>query len=721
MKRPMLFWVILFILGEVLYRIFPISIIGIIALGMAFGINRIPNNFVKKYKKFFYIGILFFLFGAIRLGDIREQTAFCKMEEGSRVSVQGTITGTEVSGKNRYYILKSKRIAGKEIHIRVRLLVKEEECVMLGSAFTGTGEVKAFQTASNPGGYDEQKYQNEKGVFLFLQKVEVTEQKKPVVPVRESLYRLRKFFSKVYVMLFGEKNGSLAAAMVLGEKEFLDTDIKQLYQRNGIAHLTAISGLHIAMVGGAFYHLLRKSLGSYPISAGIGISFIILYGIMTGLSEATVRAVIMLITLIGAEVSGRKYDSITAVSFALLVMLAVNPYQITRAGFQLSFGAILGIAVVNPLWKHLFPQMPRFMDGLMVSISVQLVILPIMLYSFYEVPVYGILLNVIVVPLMSILLLLLLICGGVGCFCLKGAFVPAKPAQLIFMLYEKLCIESEKLPFHTICTGRPSLWWMLLYYGILFLILAAAYQNRYKLLILSGVLYIGIFSVFLFPGKFKICMFDVGQGDGIYMRTPDRKHILMDGGSSSKQKLGTYVLKNGVKFYGGAELDYVFISHSDSDHYSGILELFDEDTVHIRNLVLPAVLNKDDAYKMIEEKALEKGCMIHYMKRGESLKMGDITFHCLNPVEKPYEDKNQGSLAFLVTYHEFDVLFTGDIDKTVEREILDGLNRTIEILKVAHHGSGTASSELFLKKIEPAAACVSVGEKNERTTKMIQA
>lgn len=713
MKRPMLFWVILFILGEVLYRIFPISIIGIIAVGMAFGINRIPNNFVKKYKKVFYIGILFFLFGAIRLGDIRERTAFCKMEEGSRVTVQGTITGTEVSGKNRYYILKSKRIQGKEIHIRVRLLVKEEECVMLGSTFTGTGEVKAFRTASNPGGYDEQKYQNEKGVFLFLQKVEVTEQQKPAVPVRESLYQLRKFFSKVYVMLFGEKNGSLAAAMVLGEKESLDTDIKQLYQRNGIAHLTAISGLHIAMIGGVFYHLLRKSLGSYPISAGIGIFFIILYGIMTGLSEATVRAVIMLITLIGAEVSGRKYDSITAVSFALLVMLAVNPYQITQAGFQLSFGAILGIAVVNPLWKHLFPQMPRFMDGLMISISVQLVILPIMLYSFYEVPVYGILLNVIVVPLMSILLLLLLICGGVGCFCLKGAVVPAKPAQLIFMLYEKLCMESEKLPFHTICTGRPSLWWILLYYGILFVVLAAAYRNRYKLLILSGALYIGIFSVFLFPEKFKICMFDVGQGDGIYMRTPDRKHILMDGGSSSKQKLGTYVLKNGVKFYGGAELDYVFISHSDSDHYSGIIELLDEDTVHIRNLVLPAVLNKDEAYKMIEEKAWEKGCTIHYMKRGDSLKIGDITFYCLNPVEKPYEDKNQGSLAFLVTYHAFDVLFTGDIDKTVEHEILDGLNRRIEILKVAHHGSGTASSELFLKKIEPVAACVSVGEKNQ--------
>lgn len=712
MKRPMLFWVILFILGEVLYRIFPISIISMIAVGMALGISMISKNSMKKYKKVLYIGILFFLLGAIRLGDIREQMGFCKMEEGSRVAVMGTITGVEVSGKNRYYILKSSRIEGKEIHIRVRLSFKGEETVMLGSRLVATGEVKKFGNATNPGEYDEQRYQNGKGIFLFLQKVEVIEQEEPAVPVREGLYQLRQFFSKVYIMLFGEKNGSLAAAMVLGEKGALDTDIKQLYQRNGIAHLTVISGLHIAMIGGALYHLLRKCLGSYPVSAGIGIFFILLYGIMTGLSEATVRAVIMLVTLIGAEVSGRKYDSITAVSLALFLMLAANPYQITQTGFQLSFGAILGIAIVNPLWKHIFPKIPQFMNGLMTSISVQLVILPVMLYYFYEVPVYGIMLNVIVVPLMSILLVLLLICGVAGSFFLKGAVLFAKPAQLIFVLYEQLCVWSEKLPIHTICTGRPSVCWMLFYYGILSLVLTAGYRKKYNLLGLSGILYIGIFSVFLFPGNLKICMFDVGQGDGIYMRTPDKKHILMDGGSSSRRKLGTYVLKNGVKFYGGAELDYVFISHSDSDHYSGILELFDEDTIHVKNLILPAVSNPDEAYTKIEKKALKKGCIIRYMKRGDSLKIGNVTFYCLNPVKKVYEDKNQGSLVFLVTYDKFNILFTGDMDETVEDEIADAVTETIEVLKVAHHGSATASSEMFLKKLKPVVACVSVGEKN---------
>ena len=708
----MLYWVILFILGEILFRIMPISIIGVIVVGMAFGIYIIPVAFVKKYNKVLLTGILFFLFGVVRFGDISRQISFCDMEEGTPVMVQGLVTGVEVSGKNTYYILKAEKIQGKEIHIKIRLSFRKEEHIVLGSKLTGRGVVELFENATSPGGYDEESYQYGKGVFLFLKDVEYIETVKPVIPVRERLYRIRQLLSKTYKNLFDEKNGSLASAMVLGNKESLDADVKQLYQRNGIAHLLAISGLHIAMIGGSLYRLLRKRLGSYPIAAGIGILFIVLYGVMTGLSGATHRAVIMLITLIGAEVNGRRYDAVTAISFALFLMLFANPYQITQVGFLLSFGAVLGIALVNPLWKRIFPNMPRCLEGMMVSVSVQLMILPVMLYFFYEVPVYGILLNVIVVPLMSVLLFFLLFCGIMGIFFLKGAVLLAKPAQIIFWFYEVVCELSEGLPCHTICTGKPSVIWIIFYYGILCLMLIVGYRKNYKLFFLADMLYVGMFLLFLLPGSLKICVLDVGQGDGIYLRTPDKKHILIDGGSSSKQKVGTYVLKNGVKYYGGATLDYVFISHSDSDHYSGIVELFDEETIHIKNLILPAVLNPDDAYRQIEKIALEKECNIHYMKRGDKLTVGDVTFYCLNPTEREYEDKNQGSLVFLVNYVDFDFLATGDMDKTVEGEIIDKINGKVEVLKVAHHGSATSSSELFLKSTKPKVACVSVGAKN---------
>ena len=189
-------------------------------------------------------------------------------------------------------------------------------------------------------------------------------------------------------------------------------------------------------------------------------------------------------------------------------------------------------------------------------------------------------------------------------------------------------------------------------------------------------------------------------------------HILIDGGSSSIKKVGTYVLKNGIKYYGGGSLDYVLVSHSDSDHYIGIVELLEEPTVSIRHFVLPATSNPDDAYLELEKLAKEKGCELLYIQKGDSLQLGSVRFECISPKRQVYEDKNQGSMVLYMKYRQFDMLFTGDMDETVEREVVAQLPKQIAVLKVAHHGSATSSSEFFLKRISFQTALVSVGERN---------
>lgn len=173
------------------------------------------------------------------------------------------------------------------------------------------------------------------------------------------------------------------------------------------------------------------------------------------------------------------------------------------------------------------------------------------------------------------------------------------------------------------------------------------------------------------------------------------------------------MLKNSAKFYGAGKLDYVFVSHSDSDHYSGILELLEDDTVSVDNFVLPYITNPDESYRRLEQTAMEQGCRLYYMKRGDMLQIDGITFTCLNPETRDYADKNTGSLVLKLSYRNFDALLTGDMDKLVEECILADMDgETIEFLKVAHHGSATASSEVFLKVVRPEVACVSVGEGN---------
>ena len=629
-------------------------------------------------------------------------------------------------------------------NVNIKLLLDGGEGLMLGSLVEGRGKVEPFSHASNPGEYDEQSYQYGKGIVFAIKEAELQRVYEPMFPIRELLQGLREHLAKVYDDILTESNASLAKAMVLGDKEDLDVGIKQLYQQNGIAHLIAISGLHIAMIGGSLYRILRKRIGGYILPAGIGIVFIILYGMMTGLSGATMRAVLMIIISIGAEVSGRRYDLLTAMSVALFFMLLQNPYQLTQAGFLLSFGAVFGIAVIYPVFPRLFPDMPHIVEGLFVSVSVQAAILPVLLYFFYEFPVYSVFLNIIVVPLMGVLLALLIFGALLGSFLPELAKIVMIPVRYIFKIYEGVCNISEELPFHTVCTGRPPLWWVLVYYGgmMMFVLLFYAHQmpkhkrsghdgrkvqklrvskrgnqkaaeGFWVWLLAVTIFYGALFGTFLVPRPLTVCMFDVGQGDGIYIRTPGGRHILMDGGSSSKNKVGNHILKNGIMYYGAKELDYVFISHSDSDHYSGIVELLGDNLISISNIVLPKITNPDAAYSELEEMATSKGCHIYYMETGDFLEIDEVSISCLHPDARAYQDKNTGSLVLNLSYHNFDMLFTGDADEAAEKEFISKLPPvSIDVLKVAHHGSATSSSLMFLERVRPQTACISVGEKN---------
>ncbi|MBR1865035.1 MAG: DNA internalization-related competence protein ComEC/Rec2 [Lachnospiraceae bacterium] len=712
MKRPMLYWVSLFILGEVSDRILPIGILGIAAVGMGLVICFLPAVYCKKNRWLLLFGILFYVWGAAGMDFTGHKLAICQTMTGEEVGFEGIVIDREALDTGGRYRIRTRRLGDQELRVSIRIVPDTTQELVPGSRIRGTGVGRMFRQATNPGGYDEQREQYGKGVFLQLQDVVITQSEIPHLPFRRLLYRIREEWSGVYDELLGERNASLAKAMVLGDKASLDPDLKQLYQRNGIAHLIAISGLHIAMIGGLFYQLIRRSLGSYPLAAGVGTVFILSYGVMTGLSGSTLRAILMLLISIGADVSGRKYDMLTAIAAALLCMLLENPYQIMQAGFLLSYGAVLGIAFVNPVWRCCLSGIPKRLEGVFVSLSVQMMLLPVMLYFFYEIPVYGIVLNILVVPLMELLLSVLLICGGIGWIAPQAVLPFARIAQMIFGIYEGLCRFGEHLPGHTMCTGRPAAWWIALYYGVLFLFVIAGYRSRKRVCLWSSVLLFGLLTVFALPGPFRICVFDVGQGDGIFLQTPHRINILMDGGSSSRQKVGTYVLKSGIRYYGGDTLDYIFISHCDSDHYSGVLELLEQEDVEIRNVVLPAIANPDEIYRELEQKAVKRGCHVYHIKKGDSLKADGVQFTCLSPEQKVYADKNQGSMVMLVTYQSFDLLLTGDADQTVETEIAGSVPRSLEVLKVAHHGSKTASSEQFLDKTRPAVACVSVGAGN---------
>lgn len=407
----------------------------------------------------------------------------------------------------------------------------------------------------------------------------------------------------------------------------------------------------------------------------------------------------------------------------------------------------------------------------MLSLAIQLYTMPIQLYHYFTFPMLGIFLNLIVIPLLTYAagsgLLALGIYsiafvggkmggmgGGSSIAGVLSAFGGAAsgiseipeifriaasactgPGHYIFQLYEWLCIQVERVPFHSIVAGRPEMWKIGVFY--------VALGIRYVWSVGEARDNLGRKGIFLFPkewnapGKnsvfiavavvflvvqpvhgFQIWFLDVGQGDGVFLRTQDEA-ILSDCGSSQDKKIGKNVLEPFLKSQGIRTLDWILVSHADADHTNGIEWLLKEEAdIWVRNLALPAAGKGQEAYKKLETLARKRGAEVYYLHRGETVRAKSLALRCLYPEagEKPAEERNSHSLVFDVTYGKFSMLLTGDIGVEDEREILgmeeDKKGEKVTLLKAAHHGSNGSSSEEFLECFSPAFTVLSYGEGN---------
>lgn len=188
--------------------------------------------------------------------------------------------------------------------------------------------------------------------------------------------------------------------MMLGEKSGMDAEVKSLYQASGIGHILAISGLHLSFLGVGAYHILRKVSGSFGPSGAVGIGLLFVYVLMIGLTVSVVRSLIMFLFRVGADITGRHYDAPTALAVSAAVILCWRPLYLYDGGFWLSFGAVLAMILLLPEFQGLPWQ------GLWASLCVNIVLLPVLLYYFYEFPVYSTFLNLLIIPLTSALLVL---------------------------------------------------------------------------------------------------------------------------------------------------------------------------------------------------------------------------------------------------------------------------------------------------------------------------
>ena len=606
-----------------------------------------------------------------------------------------------------------------------RLLIydKNHFNIPIGTYIFIRGTLEYFEHRRNPGEFDEALYYARQKVFGSVQCEELLEVSGTPNKLMEGLYQFKEAWKGELIDCIGEKNGGILAAMMLGEKSEMDKEVKELYQNNGISHILAISGLHISFIGLGIYQLIRKTglgfLGSGILAMGI----LTLYVLMIGFSVSAVRAYLMLLLKIGAEITGRVYDMLTAAMLGAAITVCYQPLYLTDGGFFLSYGAILGIALVLPAIERSFPCRKKWLSGFYASFAINIVLFPMTLWFFYVFPTYSVLLNMFVLPLTGPVLglgiagsLLLVWIPFVGELCLKSC-------NLILGFYEWICRAGSRLPFARLVLGQPGWWKMALYYalllGILFLIghLRKKGKGKRKARVVWTVLVLMVGILVYRPnGRLYIVMLDVGQGDGISIRGPQGMTCFIDGGSSDRSKLGQYCMEPFLESQGIGTLDYAFVTHGDYDHYSGIAEMFERQDagIKIRNLVLPVHYKEDESLVELAEKAKDEGVNVLVIKEGDSIWDGAMKITCLHPTKEDGKMiGNEGSVVLSITYGGFSMLCTGDIEGEGEDRLMRRMQgEAYDVLKVAHHGSKYSTSEQFLKRCSPTIALISAGEEN---------
>ena len=399
----------------------------------------------------------------------------------------------------------------------------EEESLKIGQQIILEGTFSHFATATNPGEFDVQRYYAAKGIGGRVRKSQILAVGEKYSFLREKLYGFRQVLHDRLAEVFPAKEASVMQTLLLGEKEELDAEVKALYQKNGIAHILSISGLHITLLGMGVYRLLKR-LGLPVRAAAVGGAMLLLiYGVMVGMSVSASRAIGMyLLQMLGIFV-GRTYDMLTGLGLMALLLVLQEPERLFDVSFLMSFGAVLGICILTPVlsgdgrerdadaelevkgisawlrtvadilgdsayernkyregWRKVaYEGIQRIVSAVKgdfaASVGVILFTLPVQLWFFYEIPVYSVLLNLLVLPFMSVV-----VAGGILSL-IPGLGLVGTVDCLILWWYEWICGRFAQLPGAIWCVGRPEIWQIVCYYvGIFLLVFGREYVEAWK-------------------------------------------------------------------------------------------------------------------------------------------------------------------------------------------------------------------------------------------------
>ena len=604
----------------------------------------------------------------------------------------------------------------------------------IGSRVVVEGKCELPEAASNPGQFDARQYYLLRKVAMFLYDGIILQKSDGGQSFENVLTECRERLCASYASILNREDAGVISAITMGERIGLSGAARRLYQEGGIAHIMAVSSLHITLVGRTIYRLLRKRRWSF-ISSGICSAVTLLcFCLMTGMSVSTVRAFVMFALWLGSQIVGRTSDTLTGAGLAAMIILTGMPEYLEDSAFLLSFSCILSLQYLTPLVERILPVPGKIGKALQSSAAIQIGTMPVTMYFFYQITPYAFLVNLFVLPCMFLLMAAGMFGGVVGMISVPAGTMAAAPCHYLLRWFELLCQWERKMPGAVMITGRPAIWQIAAYYGILVILVLRCCVPDKHVRVPRGIKgrIVGWFMIwtaviilsFRIRPQLRITFLDVGQGDGILIES-GKYAFMIDGGSSTVDKVWQYRIENTLKYYGISCLDAAFLSHGDQDHISGIRELLEDyepnllgeniGGITLERLILPDTGYEEEKLRDLREMGEKQKIPTGYIGAGDLLSLWKLTIKCLYPdAECATGDGNEDSMVLYLEYGGFSALFTGDLELAGERQLLELVGqRQVTLLKVGHHGSKNATSREFLEAFHPELAIISCGKDNQ--------
>ncbi len=678
------------------------------------------------------------------------------------------------------------------------------------------GDFEKGDTARNQGGFNYRTYLKQKKIYGIVYCNQTTLLGKQNLILDVEKIRL-KLFNRIK-KLYDEENSQFLNGILLGKSDEISDDIKLNFRNSGISHVLAISGMHISYIVLGIMFILEKIIKSNKLKNYIIVILLFVFSLLTGFSVSCVRACIMNSMIFISTNLYRKNNFYVSLIFSFIVVIMINPFNIFNVGMWLSYFGTLAIVLFHKFLMKFYQikikkltnklkkiirdnylyEIPKkitknnfniidkklnkfkniklkLLNSFFVSISAQILILPIMVYVFNTISLSFLISNILVCFFIGPVLIIGYISIILSFFSFPIANIISKIESFFIFIIFKISEFCSFLPFSKIYFPTPNILIILIYYILIFFIVYFFNKKRFYMikLFLSfnyfkkqfsnnwcffikkinfkilknnkkdylfkskpyiNILYHSILKIIIVSiilsfsivfikniKQLKINFIDVGQGDSSLIITPKGNTILIDGGegNSDKYDYGENVLLPYLLDRKIMNINYLIISHCDSDHIGGLFAVLKN--IKVDNIFIGVQCEKSEQLEDLVKVANSKRIKITTLKSGDIVYLEkNIKIHVLWPDEKNLINENKlnnNSLVFKILYKDFSMLFTGDIEEVAERQMLEKYKNNIyifksQVLKVAHHGSKTSSTYEFIKNVNPEIALIGVGKKN---------